>query len=141
MVLAQIIKSKPFRLPLLASMGQALPQRHSYPSAQQQGTKRAPYLYSTQEACEHGAQHPSSQKRTNHDPNNRCTHSTEHITRSMTGRNNQYSWLQQPYNKTAALRDLCSTMPVYMNCMRLTHDCYPHLGPHYAIIFLKLLIY
>lgn len=45
---------------------------------------------------------------------------TEQITLSMTGRSNQYSWLQRPYNKTAALRGFYSTTPVYMNCMRLT---------------------
>lgn len=103
-------------------------------SAQQAHTKRGLSLYST-----HNAQGPSWQKRPNCDPNNKCTHSTKQILDSMiiqshlaskTRWNNQYSWPQWSYSKTVILRDFCSTMPVYMNCMWLTHDyCAPVSGP------------
>lgn len=115
---------------------QVLPatQWHSQTSAQQAHTKRGLSLYST-----HNAQGHSWQKRPNCDPNNKCTHSTKQILDSMiiqshlaskTRWNNQYSWPQWSHSKTVILRDFCSTMPVYMNCMWLTHDyCAPVSGP------------
>lgn len=99
----------------------------------------------------HGTMVPSAhpgRKRTNNDPNNKCTHSTAQTMRSIiihsnlvskTGWNNQYSWSQPPYNKTATLRDFYSVIPVYMNCIWLTHDCCSHLWRHLESYFLNCL--